>query len=488
MSFLAWLSNLFMMSETHPKFLSKYGQLGEVDAEADLDFSSPHHKLLASHSVPQELQLSTFSHLRGHRQSPKHTDSASTAEDCSTSVACISDTVAKHELQGHAGAQSSQKGVHFDSSHSATEASHWQLSGSSSGSSSSGILAVRSASAPLEAQLEQEPEKQCEPQHYHRLQPRPSLELVLPDTGMDCDMGAIPASLEAAARKLNRHRKPAAASNSQSTLQDCKSLDLSSRQTSASLGAVSEDESELAQLLPDREQRGTQDADLTEDHVINFEQDTDVEEESDRPWYRQGIVTICLVGGGLITLFMNYLDELTPILASAQPSAGGLGMPEHKFAWPLTFGGLVLMLYSLLLYPKNQKRWGYKMCCKIGLLITIPASLIIPFAHTFVRMQWLTQICMFVGIGVRSIAKIMALASSTIIINTIAPRKQIGSVNGASQSLNALARAIGPFVAGILWGFSADSAIPGKQYLPFLASIVGLVATDILYMYIVLPD
>jgi len=34
----------------------------------------------------------------------------------------------------------------------------------------------------------------------------------------------------------------------------------------------------------------------------------------------------------------------------------------------------------------------------------------------------------------------------------------------------------------------ADSGIPGKQYIPFLGSIVGVVATDILYMYIVLPS
>ena len=95
---------------------------------------------------------------------------------------------------------------------------------------------------------------------------------------------------------------------------------------------------------------------------------------------------------------------------------------------------------------------------------------------------------MFVGVGISSIAKIMSLSSSTIIINTVAPMKQIGSVNGASQTLNALARAIGPFIAGIAWGFAADSNVPGNQYLPFLGSVVGVIATDILYMYIVLPS
>ena len=495
MAFLAWLSNLFMMSETHPKFSSKYTQLSETDPET----SSPGHKLLTAQSAPQELQLSTMTRHKSPKQSPRHASKVATAP-CDTTAAAGRSAVGTTQSPGDVldpevdgTSQFREKAVHFESSHSATQESQLQLSGSSSGSS--GILAVRSASAPLDsAQLQQRADlegniqEQTTFQRAQRPQPRPSLELVLPDTGMDSDMGAIPASLEAAAQKLNKNCRSARRSSFHSSLQNSRSLELSPKSSSTELGHVSEDESEREQLLPDRQQRASEDSAISQDHVIDIKGDMDLSDDVDKPWYKQGLVTICLAGGGLITLFMNYLDELAPIFASAQPSAGGLGMPEHEFAWPLTFGGLVLMLYSLFLYPKNQKRWGYKMCCKIGLLLSIPSSLVLPFAHTFVQLQWFTQACMFVGIGVRSIAKIMALASSTIIINTIAPMKQIGSVNGASQTLNALARAIGPFVAGIAWGFSADSNIPGKQYLPFLGSVVGVVVTDILYMYIVLPD
>ena len=507
MAFLAWLSNLFMMSETHPKFMVKYAQLSETDAEDDPKFSSAGHQLLASHSAPQELQLSTLTHHTGQKQSlkdlkssPKHVDLPSRAPCDPTAVAGKSDVAnmpdssAAHVAASSNGAQLGQKAVHFESCQSATGEAQLQLSVSSSDSSSSGILAVRSASAPLETETqeglwqERAGDAWHNPPSAQRLQPRPSLDLVLPETGMDCDMGAIPASLEAAAQKLSRHSRPVPGLKPQSPTLGSRSSGLSLRPSSTGLEALSEDESETEQLLPQHEPRVSQDSESAQDHVIDVTDTSDLSEESDKPWYRQNLVTVCLAGGGLITLFMNYLDELAPIFASAQPSAGGLGMPEHEFAWPLTFGGLVLMLYSLFLYPKNQKRWGYKMCCKIGLLMSIPSSLILPFAHTFVQMQWFTQACMFVGIGVRSIAKIMALASSTIIINTIAPIKQIGSVNGASQSINALARAIGPFVAGIAWGFSADSNIPGKQYLPFLGSVVGVILTNILYMYIVLPD
>ncbi len=480
MAFLAWMSNLFMMSETHPRFTSKYTKL----AESDVDSSSLGPKALAAQtSGPQELQMSSLQHHKGQQQLPKQQQHAQIAE---TDSAESSSSDSEQQQQGGSPGQSSRKYVQFATSQSATQESQLQLTVSSSSSSSSGILAVRSASLPLDMQQgipEDEFGAQHTPRPAQRAQRAQSFELVLPDAGMESDIGAFPASLEAAAEKVSRHGRPCPAA---SPMLQMSPSDLSLRNSSTTiLDTVSEVESEAEHLLPDRDQRSSQDStEFGQDHVV----DIDLAEDTAKPWYKQNIVTVCLAGGGLITLFMNYLDELAPIFASAKPAAGGLGMPEHEFAWPLTFGGLVLMLYSLLLYPKNQKQWGYRKCCKMGLLLSIPSSLILPFAHTFVQIPWATQACMFVGIAVRSIAKIMALSSSTIIINTVAPMKQIGSVNGASQTLNALARAIGPFIAGIVWGLCADSGISGKQYIPFLGSIVGVVATDILYMYIVLPS
>ncbi|DBA77754.1 TPA: hypothetical protein ACH3X2_008445 [Trebouxia sp. C0005] len=483
MAFLAWMSNLFMMSETHPRFTSKYTKL----AESDVDPSSPGPRaLVAQTSDLQELQMSSLQHPTGQKQSPKKHQHAQIAETDSAQSSSPDSGQQQQQQQCGSPGQSSRKYVQFATSQSATQESQLQLTVSSSSSSSSGILAVRSASLPLDIQQgisEDESGAQHTPRPAQRAQRAPSFELVLPDAGMESDIGAFPASLEAAAEKVSRHGRPCPAV---SPMLQISPSDLSPRNSSTTvLDTVSEVAPEAEHLLPDRDQRSSQDStEYGQDHVV----DIDLAEEAAKPWYKQSIVTVCLAGGGLITLFMNYLDELAPIFASAKPAAGGLGMPEHQFAWPLTFGGLVLMLYSLLLYPRNQKRWGYRKCCKMGLLLSIPSSLVLPFAHTFVQIPWATQACMFVGIAVRSIAKIMALSSSTIIINTVAPMKQIGSVNGASQTLNALARAIGPFIAGIVWGLCADSGVPGKQYIPFLGSIVGVVATDILYMYIVLPS
>ena len=261
-------------------------------------------------------------------------------------------------------------------------------------------------------------------------------------------------------------------------------VEISAEPSSISPHSVQEAMIEVEKLLRDSDDRCMSGSiDVASDAETN----ADPAEGVAKSWHQQRVVVVCMASGGLVTLFMNYVDELTPIYASAQPSAGGLGMPAHQFAQPLTFGGLVLTVYSLFFYPRDQKRWGYMKCCKIGLWVSIPSLLILSFAHTFAQTPWAMQACLFVGIGLCTICKLMALASAAIIINTVAPVDQIGSVNGAAQTLQGLARSLGPFLAGIIWGSSADSGIPGKQYLPFAVSIVGFVTTAVTYMYIVLP-
>ena len=242
---------------------------------------------------------------------------------------------------------------------------------------------------------------------------------------------------------------------------------------------------EVEALLSSKDQPCIDDsADNASDHLT----DSFKAEESPRPWYKQRIVAVCMAGVGLITFLQNYLDELTPIYASAQPQAGGLGMPAHEFAWPLVFGGVVLMVFSLFFYPRAQKRWGYLTCCKTGLLLTVPSLLLLPFAHTFVQTQWATQACLCLGIGLIIIAKLMALASAAIIVNVVAPMDQIGSVNGAAQTLQGLARSAGPFLAGVIWGSCSESGLPGKQYLPFAGTTTGFIAAAVLYINIDLPN
>lgn len=201
-------------------------------------------------------------------------------------------------------------------------------------------------------------------------------------------------------------------------------------------------------------------------------------------WYKNRLVVICLIGAGLNTVTFNYLDELTPLFASAPTLRGGLGMPESQFAIPLTVSGVALMLYSVLLYPATQKRFGQLTCCKLGLLGAIPSSMLVPASSAFLPSQPLVQSCLVLALCIRSVAKIMSLSSSTILINTVAPMSQIGAVNGASQTLAALARAAGPAIGGNVWATFSKLTTAGVQYLPFAAIVVGIAATELLYAFV----
>ena len=114
--------------------------------------------------------------------------------------------------------------------------------------------------------------------------------------------------------------------------------------------------------------------------------------------------------------------------------------------------------------------------------------LLLPLAHKFVGSKLATQTCLFVAIGLgQGVFKLMALASASVIINTVAPMEQIGSVTGAAQTLQGLARSAGPFLAGTVWGVCADSDGSSKQFMPFVGSIVGCITTAVVYIYIKLP-
>ncbi len=253
--------------------------------------------------------------------------------------------------------------------------------------------------------------------------------------------------------------------------------------------------SEKQCLLPGRrrtssqEEEGEDQQPDLEDHAFSHDvSDADARQHHDKPWHKQGKVVVCLTGCALITLCKNYLDELAPVFASANPREGGLAMSTSEFAWPLSFGGLTLMLFSVFVYPTVQKKYGLLNCCRAGMLISMSTTFVIPTAYLFVSHAWVVQAFMFLALGMRSISKIMSLSSSTIIVNCVAPMRQIGSVNGAGQTINALARSVGPLIAGVLWGQFAGSDIAGKQYLPFLIGTVAVLIPLFLYMRIELKQ
>ena len=57
---------------------------------------------------------------------------------------------------------------------------------------------------------------------------------------------------------------------------------------------------------------------------------------------------------GMLVFICNFLEELTPIFASASAEQGGLGLSFAQLAWPLSVASGLLIPCTLYAYPLLQ--------------------------------------------------------------------------------------------------------------------------------------
>lgn len=87
----------------------------------------------------------------------------------------------------------------------------------------------------------------------------------------------------------------------------------------------------------------------------------------------------------------------------------------------------------------------------------------------------MTQVTIFVAVTITKLTTQTAFTASMVIINSIAPRSQLGSVNGVRMMMAAFGRSSGPLLGGTLWGLSAAMTFPGHHYLGFIVASISLI-------------
>lgn len=191
---------------------------------------------------------------------------------------------------------------------------------------------------------------------------------------------------------------------------------------------------------------------------------------------------------GSIAFIYNFVDELTPLFAAAPPAIGGVGLLASQLAVPLVFCGVVLMVYAVYGYPWFQRTYGAKVSCRLGLLATAPVVLLIPIAHYFSWSVVSAQLTLCAVLALKSSAASNSFSGSMILVNNAAPRHALGKVNGAGQMVASFVRAIGPAMAGVIWGSTTQMHLPGKQFLPFAFMTVVSFLTQFVYVFVQLPS
>ncbi len=154
-----------------------------------------------------------------------------------------------------------------------------------------------------------------------------------------------------------------------------------------------------------------------------------------------------------------------------------------SFSWSSAFicGHRCPLPLSCVLHNPNcnmqcfvmQERVGVLSCCSLGILLNIPASVLIPLPSLFRSSRLLFWTSTYVGLFVKALGKLLIINPATIMINQAAPPSQKGAVNGASSTLGALSRAAGPALGGGIWGVLADVKFPLHQFVPFVLMAFG---------------
>ena len=210
-------------------------------------------------------------------------------------------------------------------------------------------------------------------------------------------------------------------------------------------------------------------------------------QEADRVWYRERPVQLTIAGYTSIAFLYNCSDELTPLFAAAPASIGGIGLTASQLAAPLVFSGLVMMGYAVYGYPPFQKKYGAITGCRIGLLATAPFVLLIPVAHFASSSIVAAQVVLCVVLGLKGMAATNSFSASMILVNNAAPRHALGKVNGTGQMLASFVRAVGPALAGVVWGSTTQLGVSGAQFISFAAVAVLAGLTQFLYVFLKMP-
>jgi uncharacterized membrane protein YidH (DUF202 family) len=72
------------------------------------------------------------------------------------------------------------------------------------------------------------------------------------------------------------------------------------------------------------------------------------------------VLAIC--GYGLIAFNYNILDEVVPIFAATPLRHNGLALNSSQLGFPLSVGGIVLILAAVVVYPRVQRQIGRYRC------------------------------------------------------------------------------------------------------------------------------
>lgn len=179
--------------------------------------------------------------------------------------------------------------------------------------------------------------------------------------------------------------------------------------------------------------------------------------------------------------FVNvcYIAAL-PLFAYTPIESGGLSLSKQEIGAYLGANGIVTIVVQLAIFPRLERYLGGPLPTLQACLTLLPLVFVcFALAHFAGRelghgAVWAALALLLICRGASSL---MVVASNLCINNVVPVRSALGAVNGLSQSLACLARAVGPISANSAFAFSITRlhAIFDGQLVWVLFSAIALV-------------
>ncbi|KAF7368768.1 Major facilitator superfamily multidrug-resistance DHA1 sub-family [Mycena venus] len=174
---------------------------------------------------------------------------------------------------------------------------------------------------------------------------------------------------------------------------------------------------------------------------------------------------------------LGFLDTslraLLPLFLAMPIEIGGLGLSPPKIGLILSAYGLAIGLFQVLFFARMVHRFGEKRVFFNGIITCLPIFALFPIMSMIARHFGLSFIIWALVGCVLALGTLMdtSFAAIFMFVTASAPKSSRGSVNGMSQTLVALARAIGPAMSTSLFSLSVQHNLLGG-YMVYLVFFV----------------
>lgn len=201
-------------------------------------------------------------------------------------------------------------------------------------------------------------------------------------------------------------------------------------------------------------------------------------------------VLTAMMAFGLLPLHNSAFMHIFPVYLSSPPAenssptlfffSGGLGLRSSTIGLWLSAAGIGGILLQLFIYPRLQERIGTFGILKLSLIIFPFVYGLAPYLSLIDRDSVLRWLSLGVVICGQIMARTMAIPSTVILLTEAAPtRTVLGTVHGAGNMISSLARAVGPAVGGMVFGWGIKHGMVGAVWWLYLVcvALVALVWT-----------